>query len=208
MAEHPDDLALAKRLASGEPRAFADFFDGYFPRLYRFALTRLNSDADAAEEATQRTLCRAVRKFELYRGEASLLTWLCQICRHEIADMLEAHARAFVRPPGAIGEDGPELRARLESIPAGEGSDPVTLAVRDDRRRLVQATLDHLPWRYGDVLEWKYIEGLRVEEIARRLEVTPLAAESLLARARRAFRSAWQSVAGEPLPAADLAEGQ
>jgi len=202
--EHSQDLALARRLAGDEPRAFAAFFDEYFPRLYRFALARLRGDADASEEATQRTLCRAVRKFELYRGEASLLTWLCQICRHEMADMLEAHARQQARPPTALREENPELRARLESLPADEGSDPVVLATRTDRQRLVQATLDHLPCRYGDALEWKYIEGVPVEEIARRLEVTPLAAESLLARARRAFRSAWQSVTGEPLT---LAEG-
>jgi RNA polymerase sigma-70 factor (ECF subfamily) len=201
--EHSQDLALARRLATGEPRAFAGFFDEYFPRLYRFALARLRSDADAAEEATQRTLCRAVRKFELYRGEASLLTWLCQICRHEMADMLEADARQQARPPTTLREESPEIRARLESLPADESSDPVVLAARTDRQQLVQATLDHLPCRYGDVLEWKYIEGVRVEEIARRLEVTPLAAESLLARARRAFRSAWQSVTGEPLAHAE-----
>jgi RNA polymerase sigma-70 factor (ECF subfamily) len=201
--EHSQDLALARRLVTGEARAFAAFFDEYFPRLYRFALARLRSDADAAEEATQRTLCRAVRKFELYRGEASLLTWLCQICRHEMADMLEAQARQQARPPTALREESPEIRARLESLPADEGSDPVALAARTDRQRLVQATLDHLPCRYGDALEWKYIEGVPVEEIARRLEVTPLAAESLLARARRAFRNAWQSVTGEPLAFAE-----
>jgi RNA polymerase sigma-70 factor (ECF subfamily) len=60
----------------------------------------------------------------------------------------------------------------------------------------VQATLDHLPGRYGQVLEWKYIQGLSVDEIATRLGVGYKAAESLLTRARGAFRDAFGLVAG------------
>jgi RNA polymerase sigma-70 factor (ECF subfamily) len=148
-----------------------------------------------------------VRKFGLYRGEASLLTWLCQICRHEIADLIAARSQESARHGASPGEEDPDLRARLESLPADERSDPLILAAQTDRSRLVQLTLDHLPARYGDVLEWKYVEGARVDEIARRLDVTPLAAESLLARARRSFRKAWQGIAGELLADIDLAEG-
>ena len=57
-------------------------------------------------------------------------------------------------------------------------------------RRLIQVALDHLPAHYGDVLEWKYVEGLSVVEIAAKLGVGSKAAESLLTRARRAFRDA------------------
>jgi RNA polymerase sigma-70 factor (ECF subfamily) len=48
-----------------------------------------------------------------------------------------------------------------------------------------------LPPRYGDALEWKYIEGYSAEEIARRLNVGVDAANSLLARAKRAFREVY-----------------
>jgi DNA-directed RNA polymerase specialized sigma24 family protein len=68
--------------------------------------------------------------------------------------------------------------------------------------------LDQLPTRYGDALEWKYGEGLSVKEIATRLGVGPKAAESLLTRARQAFRDAFATVGpslegavGELLPA-------
>jgi RNA polymerase sigma-70 factor (ECF subfamily) len=197
LAEHPEDLDLATRLAAGEQRLFVSFFERYFPRLFRFALARLNGDKDAAEEISQRTLCRAVRKLHLYRGEASLLTWLCQICRHEISDFAEARQHHVSRYVAV--DDDPEIRAAVESIPAGDAYDPVEAATRHDRGRLVQVVLDVLPARYGDVLEWKYIEGLGVDEIAGRLAVTAHAAESMLARARRSFREAWRGVAGELL---------
>jgi DNA-directed RNA polymerase specialized sigma24 family protein len=54
--------------------------------------------------------------------------------------------------------------------------------------------LDHLPPHYGSVLEWKYIDELPVQEIADRLGMRLRAAESLLARARRAFRDALLTV--------------
>ena len=198
MAEHPQDLELARGLAGGDERGFVRFFDEYYPRIYRFALARLGGDRDGAEEMAQRTLCRAVRKLHLYRGEASLFTWLCQICRHEIHDHIEVQRRDSRR--FVSFDDDPAMRAALESLPADSSHDPANATLRADAARLVGVVLDHLPSHYGDALEWKYVQGLEVKEIASRLRVTPLAAESLLARARRAFRAAWLSVTGESLP--------
>ncbi len=54
----------------------------------------------------------------------------------------------------------------------------------------MEATLDALPGRYGEALEWKYIDGLSVREIAERLTLSEKAAESVLTRARESFREA------------------
>jgi DNA-directed RNA polymerase specialized sigma24 family protein len=59
-------------------------------------------------------------------------------------------------------------------------------------------TLDALPRRYGDALEWKYVLGLTVEEIAGRLGLGPKAAASLLTRARQAFRDGFVAQGVEP----------
>ena len=63
-----------------------------------------------------------------------------------------------------------------------------------DTGRVVQLVLDHLPPRYSRALEWKYLEELSVDDIAVRLQCTPKAAESLLTRARDAFRDAFAAV--------------
>ena len=59
-------------------------------------------------------------------------------------------------------------------------------------------TVDALPSHYGDVLEWKYIDDLSVIEIAQRLAIGPKAAESLLTRAREAFRQTMLELADAP----------
>lgn len=182
------DLAVAQRILRGDASTFRDLFDRFFPRLYRFALARTGGDHDVASEVVQQTLCKGIERLDSYRGEAALYTWFCQICRHTLIDHCRRSQRAgqLVQPL----EDEPDIRAVLEAIAAPLEDQPEVQVWRGDIRRLVQATMDALPERYGDVLEWKYIDGLAVAEIASRLDVGAKAAESLLTRARGAFREA------------------
>ena len=88
------DIALARRVLAGEEAAFDEFFASYFPPLYRFAHARLDGDDDASEEIVQRVLIRALDRLHTYRGEATLLTWLCTLCRREIAGWFEREGRS------------------------------------------------------------------------------------------------------------------
>ncbi len=189
-----DERTLVERMRAGDEAAFDRFFEENFPRLYRFALARLNQDADAAEDVVQVTLCKAVAGLRGYRFESALFTWLCTICRHEIA---AHHERQGRRPePVSLVEDSPRVRAALESLAAAGEGDPERQMHRRDVARLVQVTLDALPASYGDALEWKYVHGLSVKEIAERLDLGIKAAESLLTRAREAFRGGFAAVTG------------
>lgn len=181
----PGDLALARRLIAGDESAFDEFFAGYFPRLYRFARVRLGGNEDAAEDVVQTTLIKALDKLRTYRGEAELFTWLCTFCRREIAAWFERTGRTA---DVSLADDRPETRAVLDAITVLSRDDPGTELDRRELSRLVQGVLDRLPARYGDALEWRYIEGLPVQDVAQRLGLGYKAAESLLARARQAFR--------------------
>jgi RNA polymerase sigma-70 factor (ECF subfamily) len=188
--EH-EDKRLVRRLLDRDEAAFDEFFEAMYPALYRFALARLDGQREAAEDVAQTTLYRAMRKLESYRGEASLLTWLCTFCRHEIF----AHAKSNRHLTKVVQiDDAPEIRAALESLQAVEGTDPHLTLDRRQQATLIQRVLDQLPPHYGSVLEWKYIEEISVQEIAERLGMRLRAAESLLARARRAFRDALLAV--------------
>ena len=188
------ETELIRRMLAGEERAFNTFFDNYFPRVYRFALPRLGGDVDAAQEVVQTTLIKAIRSLSSYRGDAALFTWICQICRRQIVDYLRAHRRMSERV--VMIEDSPEMRAVFEAIEAPDESNPGHSYGRAETRQLIQTVLDRLPARYGDVLEWKYVEGRTVEEIGELLGVGHAAAQSLLARARTAFREALESIFG------------
>jgi RNA polymerase sigma-70 factor (ECF subfamily) len=188
-----EDRLLVKRLLAGEETAFEEFFDDFFPRLYRFALPRLGQNADLAEEIVQSTLCAAMAKIATFRGEAALFTWLCTICRREIGAYQRKQGR-LVQP--ALPEDSSEVRASLESLSAVLSERPDSQLLRAEVVRLVQVALDCLPRWYARALEMKYLEGLSVKEIAVKLNLGPKAAESLLTRARLAFREGFSALIG------------
>jgi RNA polymerase sigma-70 factor (ECF subfamily) len=185
IADRKDERRLVKRMLAGDQRAFSTFFHRFFPVLYRFALTRVPGDEDLAEEIAQQSLCKAIDHAASWRGEAQLLTWLCSICRRELAQ----HFRKVNRTPTRVEltEELPEVRAALESLRADDG-DPEQLAMRDEIAGLVHVALDRLPSHYAQALEWKYFEGDSIKEIATRLGTTPKAVESMLTRARGAYR--------------------
>ncbi len=187
-----EDRALVRRLIAGDERAFDVFSDTYIPALYRFALYRLDGDADLAQEIVQATLCRAIAKLASFRGEAALMTWLCACCRTEIA----AHFRRRSRMGREV-----ELEADCTVLNGGWNSRDLEGPEQDllskEAAQLVHIALDLLPARYGQALEWKYLEDLSVKEIAGRLNLSPKAAESLLTRARQSFRERYERLAAD-----------
>jgi RNA polymerase sigma-70 factor (ECF subfamily) len=187
------DRKLAADLAAGDQAAFDRFFKEYFPRLFRFTLSRVDRDADLAEEIVQRTMCIVVRKIGSFRGEAQLFTWLCQICRNETNAVFR---KRNLEPQDDIPiEDHPDVQAALESV-AADDFRPETARRREEIAHFVHVTLEHLPANYATALEMKYVQGHSVNEIAVRLGVGDKAAESVLSRARvvfkERFRSIWQ----------------
>ena len=183
LVANPADRDLAKRIVGGDEAALDEFCVEYIDRLYRFATGRLES-IEAIEDVVQETLIRGMRSMHGYRGEAALFSWLCQICRNQISDWYRKNHTAQINVPNIELDD--RVRSVLDS--QGELAGPARETERFATAEAVQVTLDYLPERYASALEWKYIEGLSIAEIADRLHVTRVAVQSLLARARREFR--------------------
>ena len=189
------DKKLAERVLGGDRASFDAFFSSYYPRLYRFALVRVDNDADLADETAQVVLCQAISKLDTYRGEAPLFSWLCTFCRYEVSKQLKARRRAQGDTP--LVEDDPSVRAALDSLLAHASTDPDAAVYQHEVRRLVKVALDHLPTLYADALEAKYVHDMTVQEIADVIGKTPKATESLLTRARLAFKENFNSLFGE-----------
>jgi RNA polymerase sigma-70 factor (ECF subfamily) len=185
------DRSLASRVAAGDQDAFDGFFREYFPRLYRFILSRVDNNPGLAEEIVQRTMCIVVRKMGSFRGEALLFTWLCQICRNEARAVYRKHKLEFQEDIPI--EDHPAVQAALESVMSDDHR-PESARRHEEISHFVTVTLEHLPTNYATALEMKYIQGNSVAEIAAKLEVGEKAAESLLSRARAAFKERFRSI--------------
>ncbi len=184
---------LLDRMQAGEESAFDVFAERYIPGLYRFALRRLAGDRDLVSDVVQSTVCRVIEKLDSYRAEAPLFTWLCAVCKNEIA----AHFRRLERRPREVGleEEHEQLDATSALSPPPPGiEERLDLLERQER---VHIALDRIPPAYARAVEWRYLEGIPVTEIARRLGTSYKAAESLLSRARNAFRLSYESLPGD-----------
>ena len=185
---HSRERHLAQRVLRKEQAAFDEFFQSYFSRLFRFCAARMRNrrGQNDVEDLVQETMLKALRNLAGYRGEVSLFTWLCQICRHEIASWHRRHAR-WPETVASIDDDL-AVRAAIESL-------DVEVSEELDRRasisELVQLALDRLPGDYASALEQKYLVGSSVQEIAGRLGRSVIATQSLLARARTAFKRSY-----------------
>lgn len=156
---------------------------------------RLSDDPEAAREVAQITLTQAVRSLDTYRAEAALFTWLCAICRNTTSDWLAKQGR--YREHIVLIEDFPEVQAAVDSFHAPEQMGPEFNYRRVELLRLIQVALDRLPPRYGDILEWKYIEGHSIKEISGKLNIGSEATQSLLARAKRAFAEVYSALTAD-----------
>jgi len=193
------DRELVKRMLAGEEAAFDEFADVYAKALYRYAMSRLGGERELSGEVVQASLCKALSNIESYRGAATLFTWLCSICRNEIL----MHFRR--RKSAPVESELDENVTPIESW-GRRPKRPDELFLADESAELVKITLDLLPRHYSDALEWKYVEKISVKEIGERLRVGAKAAESILTRAREAFRKSYKSV-GEALVRGDGAVG-
>jgi len=186
-----EDLSLARRVIGGDEAAFEQLFEANGQRLFAYAVSQVGRDRELAREMVQATFCKAVEKLHTYRGEASLASWLRAVCRFEIS----AYRRREGRFVGESAEEVLEQRSKDDAF-AAELDNPADDLERRDRSQRVRQTLAELPEHYRQVLQWKYSERLAVKEISRRMQVQAKAAESLLTRARLAFRRKYRELGG------------
>lgn len=178
------DRKLVKQLVRGNDKAFKSFVDEFLPKLYRYARCQLNNSEDV-EDVVQTTLINAARGLANYRGEATLLTWLIQICRHEIYRKLSNIQRHDFAQSFSSDD---VLKAVIESLEAPAIENPDNIYARSELIAWIRLILDQLPENYARLLELKYVEGLSSREIAKKMQTSDEATQSMLARARHAFR--------------------
>ena len=131
-----------------------------------------------ADDAVQEASLRAFRYFRTFAGGDGR-AWLLRIVRNVC---LEWHGRRH----GMLTDSFDE---RQHSDPR-LARDPETLALRNDRARLLTEAMQTLPVRFRELLVRRELEGLTYQELADVLEIPIGTVMSGLSRARVALRGA------------------
>lgn len=154
-----------------------------------------SSDVADVVQETFLAAARGARAYDPSRG--SLWVWLWGIARNHIA--------LYYRKQGQLDR----LKHAGQWLASGNGAaqrylDGVDAALPEDvlasteLAALVRVTLTDLPEDYGMLLCAKYLDDRPVEDIARLTGATSTAVRSKLARARQAFREAFEKRSPSP----------
>ena len=151
----------------------AKHLEQHLPRLLRYARSLVRNPA-AAEDLLQSTILRALEKRHLYRVDTNLQGWLMTIMHNEHANEI----RRAMRLPNHIKDDGLE---RLGT--------PMTQDFTVELNEVIRAVAK-LPREQRVPLLLHSRDGLRYDEIAKRMGIPIGTVQSRIWRARSVLRDA------------------
>jgi RNA polymerase sigma-70 factor (ECF subfamily) len=170
------ERALRSAVLAGDARAWQYLYDDAFAALHTYVHWRCAGLRDLADELVQETWLTAVRRVRHFDPErGSFLSWLRGIAANLLRNQLRQARRRL-----AFSRNG-----------TGHASQAEDEQARSDLAERIALALAELPEHYEAVLRAKYLDQQTVNDIASDWNDTPKAVESLLTRARHAFREAF-----------------
>ncbi len=167
------------------PSEFSDLYSEHSRAIYYLAL-RFLGDPQKAEDATHDVFLKAFRKFDQFRGESSVRTWLYRIainhCRNIQQSWNDRHM--FSNADDALWEGA-----------AAKTDSPLRVLEIKELGQRIQKTLDGLPGEYRLLLLLVADEHLSYDQIGVLTEQSPDAVRGKLHRARKAFATLFEKSA-------------
>lgn len=90
-------------------QSIEEIYEMYSRKVFLFLLSKTNNE-HLAEELTQETFFQAVQSIDRFRGNSSVLTWLCGIAKNVWLKYLKKHQELL-----SIENDIPEIRDTKET---------------------------------------------------------------------------------------------
>lgn len=172
------ELALRDLAACGRAEAWRTLYDESFESVAAYVRWRASGLPDLADDVLQESWMTAIRKLRTFDPHTCpFAAWVCGIAANVLRHQLRSRTR--YRRRVCVLENSEHLVA------------PGIDETRERAERVARA-LAELPERYERVLRAKYLDQQSVERIASDGGETAKAVESLLARARQAFREHYE----------------
>ena len=182
------ERAIRDAVLAGDAEAWRRWYDAHFDRLAAYARWRCGGLRDLADDVLQETWLVAVRRLRSFDpAKGAFFDWLCGIASNAARAAIRARCRQKARSRSLVPADD-------KPAPDANAGDA------EEKAERVAAALAALPDHYEAVLRAKYLDRQTVDEIAAARGDSPKAVESLLSRARQAFREAYEQVEETPPP--------
>jgi RNA polymerase sigma-70 factor (ECF subfamily) len=169
------DFVLKPKEDTGQKnRGFTELYDRTFDKVYGFLVARLFGDSHAAADLTQETFLAVYQSIQNYSGRSSETTWVIGIAKNKLYDFFRSRFRQkkWSEPLGDTDFTDDRLEDTILSY---------------ENTELIRKVLKLLPEQYRMLLNLKYMENLKLREIAALTGRTVKSVDGLIQRAKTAF---------------------
>jgi len=148
----PEERRLVQSAKSGDSEAFAQLYNAYLERVYRYVYFHV-SDDQTAEDIASQVFLKAWENLDRYRvGSSPFLAWLYTIARNQVIDYYRTSKES-----ASIDE--------VVSLPSTEKAVYEQVESRFDLQAM-RGALQFLTEEQQEVLILRFIAGLETHEIA------------------------------------------
>jgi len=147
-----DDKTVAEGLRKRDPEVWAEVYEEYFPRIYRYVAARLRNQSEV-EDLAEQVFLKALEASPSFKWKgAPVSAWLFRIARNQVIDYRRT--------------DKAGKRAFLSEGIMSDSDDPETAAERNwELRRAIEA-IEQLTRAQRDVIELRFAGELSTAEVA------------------------------------------
>ena len=179
-----EEAQIATGLRRRDPEVLDALIEQYQHRLLRY-LIHLTNDRATAEDLFQETWIRVLEKGHQYDGKSRFATWLMTIAHNVAIDHLRK------RRPASLDEmRDSEDAAPFEPVAVDPSPFDRVAAMEDGAR--IQSALEQIPTIFREVLVLRFQEQMKLEEIAKLINIPLATVKTRLYRGVQALRPTLQ----------------
>ena len=148
-------------------RPFEEIVEENADWIYRYVRSK-TADRETAEDLAQEVWLRAFRAYDTYEERGMLRHWLARIASNIVRNALFGRPDIVVFSLDAAAEDEDPILSRLADR---EIPDPLDEVERREMIASVLSAIDSLPDKYRQVMTFRFLMDLPVDEVARRMNI-------------------------------------
>lgn len=185
--ERPEDVDVAamKRLAAGDSAAIEKLIERH-KKVVLNIVYRYIGDRSAAEDIAQEAFVRVYQARKRYKPTAKFSTWLYRIVSNLCLSTLR---KEQLRKAHSLDSRLETQEGELRTDRSSDDTDPPgTRLEKEELAEVVRSAVESLPESQRMAVILNRYGGLGYQEVARSMDLSPMAVKSLLNRARNNLR--------------------
>lgn len=154
--QEQQSIELLQQISKGHQPALEAFYQLYEPRVYRYALSRLNEPFEAADTLNE-VMMEVWKYAERFEGRSKVSTWVLGITHHKVYDRLRKRKKAKLEDDiddfsNKLADDN---QTNMEQVLAGV-----------DDADMVRHCMDKLSDSHREVIHLAFFEDMHYQDIA------------------------------------------